>query len=186
MSYRLHILLLVLVTAVFCYSGTLSAQDVNNDYFSPQRNEKLLSMVEQYHLRTESFWSAYRSARPGEALSDVEFVLRYFPNHPQALMLLGSIARLIKNTSLGVAYYEKALALYPQHALTHAQYGAYLVEINRTEAGIAELKRAIQLDPNLVSAHVWLAQAYFKSGDKKLARRTFEKAKELGYKGRIP
>jgi Tfp pilus assembly protein PilF len=42
------------------------------------------------------------------------------------------------------------------------------------------LKKAIEIDPKLSIAFKWLSEAYIKKGDIELARKTAEKAKELG------
>lgn len=151
-----------------------------NDYFTTPRNSELLYNVEKYHLSDENFFARYKSRRYYYALQDLEFVLNYFPNHPKALMFMGSVAQLTKDSSLGVIYYEKAIRLYPQYALTHAQYGEYLVNIGLVKEGIERLKKAIEIDPKLAIAYKWLSKAYTKIGDLEMARRAAERAKELG------
>lgn len=158
------------------------------DYFAKDRDPKiseLLHTVEQYHLSNANFWKKFNT--PGQleyALGDLQYVLGVFPNHPKALQLLGSVARLTKNLSLPLLFYQKALNLYPQYALTHAQYGAYLVDIGNIKAGITKLEEAIRMDPKLPQAHAWLAKAYYQSGNPELARQAAEQARKLGYKGK--
>ena len=159
---------------------------MDNDYFAKVRDEVLLSNVEKYHLGPENFWKLYKSGQYTVAIEDLKFVLRYYPNHPETLQLLGSIARLTHDSSLPIPYYEKALRLYPQYASTHAQYGAYLVDVGLIDAGIARLKHAIEMDSKLALAHAWLANAYYQNGNQELARQAAERARALGYKGNIP
>ena len=45
------------------------------------------------------------------------------------------------------------------------------------------LKRAIEKDRTAVAAHVWLSQAYDKHGDKVLAKKEAEQARNLGFQG---
>jgi tetratricopeptide (TPR) repeat protein len=175
----------LLFFSLFVLLSPVSAEDQYNDYFAAGRDEQLLRNVERYHIRSEQFWQNYKGGRFKLALSDVDFVLRYFPNHPQALMLVGSIASLVKNHALAIFYYEKALNLYPQYAVTRAQYGRYLTAIDRVDEGIAQLKKALEIDSNLVTAYVWLAEAYHKSGDLELSRKAAEEARGLGYKGKL-
>ncbi|RMH37807.1 MAG: hypothetical protein D6690_01565 [Nitrospirae bacterium] len=140
------------------------AQQINNDYFSPSRDEKLLRMVERYHLTPKTFWPKYRegvvSGKFRLAVKELEFVLRYFPNHPKALMLLANIAKMTKTRHLADAYFKKALHLYPRYALTHAQYGKFLSDMGSVAEGIEHLQQAITLDPRLAVAYDWLAKAY--------------------------
>ncbi len=174
---------------VFLALFTLSsgnAQPVNNDYFATDQNDSLLHTVESYHLGQTNFWARFHSRDIEGALSDLKYVLRYFPNHPKALMLMGSLAKLTKTPSSAIHYYEKALKLFPQHAITHAQFGDYLVNIGNFEVGLAKLKEAIEMDSKLALAHAYLAKAYYKIGNPQLARRAAEKARKLGYSGKIP
>ncbi len=151
-----------------------------NDYFTTPRDSELLYNVEKYHLSDETFMAKYKSGRYYYALQDLKFVLNYFPNHPNALMFMGSVAQLTKDSSLGITYYEKAIRLYPQYALTHAQYGEYLVNIGLVKEGIERLKKAIEIDPKLAIAYKWLSKAYTKNGDLEMALQAAERAKELG------
>jgi predicted Zn-dependent protease len=172
----------VFVISVFVlfYQLSLSfAQEaVDLDYFDARLREKAV-LIEKYHLSADNFFKHYRAGDLGNAQNELRFVLRYFPNHPTALLLMGSIARLKKAPALAMPYYQRALDLYPQHALTHAQYGAYLVDVGLTNDGINRLEQAIKMEPNLAQGHKWLAVAYNKIGQVELGRQAAERAKEL-------
>jgi Tfp pilus assembly protein PilF len=145
-----------------------------HDYFeanSSREAKNTLFQVERFHLNDQR--------------ADLDFVLRYFPNHPKALLLIGSKARLQNDPVLAVRYFEKAVSLYPQHAITHAQYGEFLVSVNKIDAGIEKLKRALAIDPDLAVAHAWLAEAYFKQGKPQLGMESYKKARKLGYEGEV-
>src|SRR5215510_1062964 len=88
-----------------------------------------------------------RGKDPNMGTEDLKYVLKYFPNHVKALMLMNIIAKLTNNPLLPIPYYERAIKFYPQYALTHAQFGAYLVDIGRADLGMTKLKRAIEMDP---------------------------------------
>jgi tetratricopeptide (TPR) repeat protein len=146
--------------------------------------------VQLYLRHTDDFHTNLVQSRIREnnitmALGDLKYALDRFPNHPKGLMLAGVLARLTQSPMLAITYYEKALKLYPQHALTHAQYGLYLVDIGRAGEGIEKLERAIAMDPKLASAHAWLAKAYAQSGNTDRARQAATRARELGYRGQI-
>jgi len=53
------------------------------------------------------------------------------------------------------------------------------------DKGLEKLKKALEIDPGLVAAHVWLEAAYKKTGQTELARQSAEKAKSLGYQGKL-
>lgn len=175
-----------MISAALFICLSAQADVLNKDYFDLKDRQELILLgnVEKYHLGPEKFWKWYSAGKFYSAIDEIKFVLRYFPNHPNALELLGFTAKLNKTPSLAIPYFENALSLYPQYGLTHAQYGKYLVEIGRLEEGITRLKKAIEIDPKLAVAYEWLSKAYSKSGDMELGRQAAEKAKELGYKGK--
>src|SRR5262249_17285920 len=117
-------------------------------------------------------------------IADCKYTLDRIANHPKGLALTGMVARLTKNPSFAILYYQRALKWYPQYAITHAQYGGFLVDIGNTKAGIAELQKSIEMDPNLALGHQLLMKAYVKAGSPELARQAAERAKETGRKGR--
>jgi Tfp pilus assembly protein PilF len=155
-----------------------------HDYFAVSTStptiQDYLRHVESFHVN--KIQERFRQGDVNLARGDIKYTLDRFPNHPKALMLAGMGARLTKSPAFATAYYEKALKLYPQHALTHAQYGLYLVDIGQTAKGIAKLQYAVEMDPKLAVAHAWLAKAYAKSGNTELARQVAERATTLGYK----
>ena len=168
----------------------------NHDYFSASAKpftKDLLRMVESAHtnkilLSLRKSYAAPPTLVKGfqkSALADTEYTLERIVNHPRALILSQMVATAINKPRLPIKYYERALAHYPQYAITHAQYGNFLVEIGEIEAGIKRLKKAIQLDPKLSSAYGWLSNAYQKDGKEELAREFAEKAKALGYKRKL-
>ena len=160
--------------------GKSNAQGVTpRDYFDPTHRVELTT-VEKYHLTKETFWMEFNSKRYHYALKELEFVLRHFPNHPKALQLAELVAKMWDKPHLAIPYYEKAVTLFPQHAITHAQYGNYLVDTGQAEKGIKRLQTAIEMDPKLPVAYYWLWEAYTKNGNVEKARQIAEKAKELG------
>lgn len=179
----------IFLAAFLCLSSVY-AQEVlkDRDYFDADRNPQtkdLLHVVDAYHLHKE-FWDYYSIGDYDNVLPHVRYILIRFPNHPKALTVLSSVAKLTKNPALAIPYYQRALALFPQHALTHAQFGIHLVEIGHINEGVAKLQEAIRMDPRLALAHAWLANAYSKVGEFDLARQAAAQARELGYRGKIP
>jgi tetratricopeptide (TPR) repeat protein len=173
------------IPLVVClFTALVYADDLNKDYFAvyDEHDTQLLINVERYHLATGNFWKWYNAKKYYLAVEELQFVLRYFPNHPKALQLMGNIAKLTEAPALAIPYYENALRLYPEYAITHAQYGGYLVDVGNVQAAMPHLKKAIDMDPSLAQAYAALAKAYNKSGNPELAREAAAKATELGYK----
>lgn len=140
-----------------------------------------LENIDENHTGRVLKW--IRENRLEMALADCKYTLERFPNHPRALVLLESVARLLEVPAIPMPYYIKALSIYPQHALTHAQYGKYLIGVDDLDGAIASLKKSEALDASISATHVWLAEAYSKKGNVELASQEMNKAKALGYKG---
>lgn len=195
--FELKIIIIILFTC-----SSINAQDQiddrgvgenNHNYFAVRQSsylQNLLKNVESNHIdrvhdNPNGVYGYIRDGRLDDAIADLDFALRKFVNHPRALILLGLVAKLKKKSALPIPYYKKALKLYPRYALTHAQYGMYLAEIGYIQHGINRLKKAIKIDPNLKIAYVFIAKAYYKNGNLKLAQQAADKAKALGYRGEI-
>jgi tetratricopeptide (TPR) repeat protein len=185
----------IIGSTIVLYSGAVWAQgteieppDVgvswaNQDYFDPSQRV-LLGTVEQYHLNAE-LWRQIALGDWPNAFYHIRYTLQVFPNHPRGLSLVGEYAKATKNRTVAITYFNKAVRLFPGHAITHAQHGNYLVEIGQIDDGIVKLRNAIELEPKLAVAHAWLAQAYYKKGNRELALKEAQLAKELGYRNPI-
>jgi len=176
---------------ILCAASIASATPVDSDYFyastvSEQEDElqlhALLLNVDANHTDKAVIFIAQGNFN--NAIAELDYTLVRFPNNPRALTLLGAVAKLTHRSTLPIAYYERALSLYPQYALTHAQYGEYLSQIGRVDEAIAQLKTAIEMDRALVVAYVWLSEAYSKTGRRELAQQAAEQARQLGYQPR--
>lgn len=184
-------MLYILTLAISLLSaGTLfvtSGYAIERDYFTADEDPAAwndLTLNNQHHTNNVLKW--LREGNIPMALHDVQFTIDKWPNHPRALILMEVISGVTHTPNLPIPFYEKAIRLYPQYAITHAQYGKYLVEISRVDAGIAKLQEAVTIDPKLTAAHVWLTEAYLKKGKKELARKEAETARVLGYEGELP
>ena len=139
---------------------------VNRDYFaiaSDADSYRLIPIVENGHLGPKSnprgFWPQYTGGRLELAVNELKYVLWVFPNHPRALHLLGIVSKEMKDTAIPIAFYEKALRLFPERAYTRAQYGAYLVDIGERAQGMMQLEKSLQMDPSSLPARAWLDKA---------------------------
>src|SRR5688500_6686865 len=147
------------------------------DYFDAAKDRSVkerLQAVERYHMNKEVI-ELIGSGKYQYALNEINFTLNNFPNHPTALHLLTTVAALTKKRSLPIRYFEKAIALYPSHAITHAQYGWFFVTIGDLDNGIRKLNYSVELDPKLTAGYVWLSQAYERKGDTQAAREARER-----------
>jgi Tfp pilus assembly protein PilF len=183
-----------MVVALVIFSAALvSAQDgidhgsmgtLNIDYFNPQNDAHINWLKgDQDTNHTKPLIVAFAQGDLRQTKVQLEWILARFINHPQALAIAAAFSISTKNPTWAIPHFERALSIYPQHALTHAQYGKYLTDIGMADKGMEQLKKASEMEPRLIAAHVWLAVAYAKSGNADLARESTEKARSLGYKG---
>lgn len=190
---RVFLLAVVLVNLSRFIPVHAGTTPLNNDYFMAEqepRMKELLHLVEMNHINRTQFHSQgvigmIRAGQYDQSMRELAYALERFPNHPKALTLMGLLAKMTKKPLVALTWYERATKLYPQYALTHAQYGWYLVDIGNVKKGTEKLIKAIELDPQLAAAHAWLATAYYKTGNVERARQAAERARELGYKGKI-
>jgi predicted Zn-dependent protease len=165
----------------------------NHNYFVANQKDDLkllLFQVETHHLKPcphsdSGIYEDIAKGRYDYAQGDLTYILERFVNHPIALQLITPVAHATRQSGWGIQWFEHALKLYPKYAVTIAQYGSYLVEIGDGPAGIEKLESATKMDSKLTAAYVWLSKAYTKEGNLKAARQAADKARELGYKGRL-
>jgi len=158
-----------------------------HDYFTAHEVASTKGYLDNLTLNhTDKILGYIRENKMDAAILDVKYTLDRFANHPKGLQMAIIVSRLSKQTSLAVFYFERALKLYPQHAITYAQYGMFLLGSGQVDAAIARLKQAVEIDTKMVGAYALLAKAYSKHGDTELAVQAAEKARALGFKGEIP
>jgi Tfp pilus assembly protein PilF len=170
------------ICIILIFSGLSWGQDLErtpSDYFSHSPNSEQIRWAEKYHLNRQKFFARLKEGQYKYALDELHIVLDYLPNHPKALFLLQVTAPLAKKPRDVIYRYERAIHLYPQHAITHAQFGLYLAGNQQVEKGIVYLKKAISLDPKNEKFQTWLANAYEKAGKKDLTKQADKKAKDL-------
>ncbi|HKQ19873.1 MAG TPA: hypothetical protein VJW75_09025 [Candidatus Eisenbacteria bacterium] len=140
----------------------IEERETHYDFYSTGTDpdaRRYLGLAEEYHLTNTTFWDRYRAKDWVRARGELVFILRIVPNHPKVLYLLEAVGSEMEDVTYPIAYYERALRLYPQHPITRARYGRYLVRIGKREAGAAQLEQALAADPSLDAARGWLADA---------------------------
>jgi Tfp pilus assembly protein PilF len=176
----------VMAVVGICLVLPLNSWAIVSDYFTAEEDPEVLRdlrLIDGDHTNRVLRW--IRTQRINMAIADLKFTLDRFPNHPRALLLFEAVARVGQVPQLPLPYYEKALELFPQYALTHAQYGKYLAEIGKVEEGLAQLNKAVEIDPDFVVTYVWLVEVYSRQGELDLARQASQRARELGYQGEM-
>ena len=119
--------------------------------------------------------------------SDVDFVLRYFPNHHRALITLTKLARKTKSTQppglrFNVAcWFARAKAIAPDDGMVSIIYGNYLLKRKRTKEALAEFKRAEEVGGENMNLYYNMGLGYFRLGRYHEARSAAKKAYAMGH-----
>lgn len=174
--HRLFVALsLMLVVTVASAAGVTPHNYFGNDY-----SAHLLDMVEKYHL-PKARQQMKNEGTIQWALADVEFVLSWFPNHPQALEMATTIARKKGAPESADKYYVRALQMYPSSGMTRLLYALHLHRTRRVDQAIEEYHKAIEMEPDNANAYYNLGLALLSEDRVAEAKKAAEKAYALGY-----
>jgi len=87
--------------------------------------------LEQFHLQQGLQNIALKKYH--HAWGNFAYLLHYFPNHPTALKAIGIAAPKIKKQQEALAYFEKAISLYPTTTATYLLYSDFLMQVGKIE-----------------------------------------------------
>lgn len=118
----------------------------------------------------------HQAGRLRKAQAIYDSILRTQPNNPDALHLLGMVARQTGNLQVALALIGKAITLNPDAALFHNNLGEALRTLNRHDEAIAESQRALELQPDFPEAHCNLGMALRVAGRPDEAVTHFQRA----------
>ena len=162
-GFRLGIVLIL--TAILQLGNVaVLAQQGNLDYYAPRtgQNEiQLFNNVQGHHLGLGR--EEMEKGRYAPALEHFEFILRYYPNHPQTLFALSELCQKWKTPACdGIAdrWFQRAVERNPEAAPSHLVQAMHLHRKNKLDDAVKSYKRAIELAPNSVNAHYNLGLAY--------------------------
>ncbi len=142
----------------------LAQGGANQDYFRAGETHdgaQSLRNVEEFHLGPGI--AKLKAGQYSQAYDELNFMLAYFPNHPQALTLASELCDLKwKNLRCDVEpLFERAIARNPNASQTYLVYGIHLQRANRLPQAIEAYKKSILLYPESGNAHYNLGLAYF-------------------------
>lgn len=165
--------------AAMAVAAPAFAQPQNNDYYDPHRDGTLLYNVEAYHIGVAE--DKINDGRWAPAMQDIDFILRYYPNHPRGLMLLVKTCEAWRSGACDLErYFERAVAVNPNASTTYVVQGIALLRQGRTDPAIAALEKAVELDPGSLNAQYNLGLAYLERKDYARANLHAQKAYALG------
>lgn len=95
------------------------------------------------------------AADPVKAAEQATEILKVVPDHPAAVLLLGSARRSAGDAVGAVAVLEALTRKQPNWAAAHYELGVALGSVGQPEAAVVALREAVKLKPDLT--HGWLA-----------------------------
>lgn len=114
------------------------------------------------------------------AKGDLDFVLRYIPNHPKALEAMGELCLQWGKSEIGIDYYMKAIDAFPRVSYSYEGFGLYLLKLGQIRDAVKAFELGVKLEPNAPAGHYNLALAYYKNGNIEQAEEHAKRAKDLG------
>jgi tetratricopeptide (TPR) repeat protein len=170
------------VVSVLAFCAGQALAQTPSDYYAARLTPgttELLKNVEGYHL--EQGIGKLRGGRPDYAWGDFDFILRYFPNHPRALMLMGDMCEAWRDPKCNMEHYlDKAIKMSPENDGVYVAKGVYLQRRKRIKEAIENYKKALEFNPGSANAHYNLGLAYVATKQYELANEHAQKAYGLG------
>ena len=121
------------------------------DYHAP-RDQLRIKQIESNHFDRNV--EALVKAKTGSLGGDIDFLLRYVPNHPRALNSLVRLSLRDKSpqpsgVSLPVeCYFVRGLEFRPDDAVLSTLYGTYLARVGRQAEALRQFEVAEKLTPD--------------------------------------
>ena len=106
--------------------------------------------------------------------------VEHFPEHPEAVLNLGTALKRLRRLPEAVDCFEKAVALKPDWSAAHANLASAYCDLGRLDEAEAACRKAIALDPKNRNAHSNLASVYAARRKDDQAIPLFKKALEIG------
>ena len=137
---------------------------LNRDYYNPGTG--LIERADwesahQFHLQPA--FDAMKRGNWKSAHDNLEFILRVFPNSPQALNGISELCVLKWKSPQCDAdsWFDKAVDVNPSIATTWVLYGIHLQRKKVPAEAVEKFKHALELRPDDINGHYNLGLAYF-------------------------
>ena len=122
---------------------------------------------DQVQIIAQTIDLAIRHHRAGElskAVGAYQKILEIDPNQPDALNLLGVIARADGNSAQAVKLISRSLKVRPDFADAHNNLGNAFTDMGKPDNALASYNRAIAINPDHADAHYNLGSAFIDLG----------------------
>lgn len=113
-----------------------------------------------------------------EALSNIKYLLKYFPQDSELYYNLGILQEKLKDFKNAKIAYKEAIALSPQEDYYY-NLGEVLISLKEWEEAIEAFRTVLKTDPNDGNCYFNLGLCYFNKDEMNLATDNFQKAINL-------
>lgn len=181
-AFGLTVALLVMLSA---HPGQLRPFKPNpperqHDYYSPSSEVRHAVKTVEYH-HWDKVKTALATKRYGTANAELDFILRYSPNHPLALLELSKLAITVGEPHGAIPYLEHAVKFAPQYDSTYVVYGIHLYRTGQYQEAIRKFRKALTINPQSPEAHYDIGLTYLAIKDYQRAKAHAKEAYNLGY-----
>jgi tetratricopeptide (TPR) repeat protein len=123
--------------------------------------------------------------KPELAVESWERTLELSPKHVEAMESLATLYHQFGQLESARGYYERLIEVDPMRPNQYGRLAHVLGRLGETKKGIEVAEKCLTLNPSLVQTHLWLIEAYRKTGDETRAQeherilKQFQSAKKL-------
>jgi tetratricopeptide (TPR) repeat protein len=152
------------------------------DYRSAEARSLRLPVVEQYHFSND----VAMLSRGAQALGDLDYTLRAFPNHARALQTVAKWALQggrFPNPEIPSAdcYFQRAMAFAADDPAVRVIYANFLFRSGHIDAARPQYEEALRLAPDSPEVNYDAGLLFVKLGDLPRAKQLAQKAYDSGY-----
>lgn len=156
------------------------------DYRDPLARQQSLQVVETHHF-TPDVESLKRGKSSADAIDDLNYTLRAFPNHHRALNSVARYAlqggKFAKDSSIPSAdcYFKRAIAFRPDDEIVRMIYANLLTKHGQQDAARTQYEAALSLAPDSVEVNYNAGLYFVSQGDLPRAKQLAKIAYAGGY-----
>lgn len=163
------------------FSAQLKEGGPNDYYDSSKRVQEVVRSVNALHL--DKAISNYNNNKIHLACMELEFTLRWFPNHPRGLQFAAEL--FSKHACPGGKnaddYFNAALDYRPNDGIIHALYGIYLHKTGSLNKALKQYESALTLIPDAADLHYNMGLLFIEMKNYDDALKHAQKAYEIGH-----
>lgn len=171
-----------IAVALVAAASVAWGQEGNRDYYAPRTenvDRQMFNNVERAHLQPGIM--DMLNKRYASALENFEFILGFYPNHPQVLGYISDLCSRWSHPKCDAnKWFERAIALNPKAPATYLALGVHFQRHRKLDDAVASYKRALELNPRSPSGHYNLALALVEQSKLDLANEHAQISYALG------